>query len=241
MHPDGASEFTKAVKSQITFYELKDTVYSDELINEPTFVQSVAGYGGNIDDLLEIVEHRRKLKIIPERNMDEKTVTSQSSEPPYLAHREAMESARREIFRAARITDPEIHQAGGVTNVAIRAARQMEDKNMRGKETQARKFIKGLLKVAGVESGVSFSHSELIDEEALTRRIVSYIQAVPDVAAEVVQLEPLFVNAGIAGEVRKAIEERPIGMSGADVEAYAAELARRAANPADTEGGGGDE
>ncbi|MCL2856192.1 MAG: phage portal protein [Oscillospiraceae bacterium] len=180
-NPKRTSELTGPVKSSINFYDEKNTVYSDEIIMEKGFMWSVSGYGGQAKDLTELVEKARKLRIIADRRLDgDAQIDVSTTEAPYLSHKEAMDAAEAAIFRDARIMNPNVLMSGGVTTVAIRAAMQREDKKMVGVETEARRFVRRLLKVAGVESKlIAFKHRTLVNELEIVQMLAQGVSDLP--------------------------------------------------------------
>lgn len=217
INPKRKSELTESVKSKINFYDEKSTMYNDEVVEEKGFMWSVRGYGGKPKDLAEMMEIARKLRIIADRKLDDNAdINVATTEAPYLSHRESLERTEAEIYRDARIMNPNVLMSGGVTTVAIRAAMMREDKKMVGVETEARRFIRRLLAVAGKTSNtISFVHKTLVNELEITQRLIQWIQSgVP--VEDLIPLDPLF--AEIAKELQSAIEAKGIGMSDEDLE-----------------------
>lgn len=221
-NPQRASEFSRDVKEAITYYEIKDTVYSDTSIREPNVRYTISGYGGDAKAMRQMVEKSQKLGFIADRRLEgDARVDVQAFEPPYLSHREALEQAETAIFMWAQFTNPKVLMTGGVTAKAIALALQREDAKMVGVEGCARRFMRGFLTVAGAKSSrITFKHKRPSDD----LQVAQMLTMIPNLPDEWhVKLNPA-IPQEMQGDIITDMEAQALGQSKADITAFEVKL-----------------
>ena len=227
------TEFTKDVWEAVTYYEIKDTVYSDKSIREPNVRYTITGYGGDIKNLAETVRKMQDSGILADRRLDgESSVSVQAFELPYLSHKEALEMTETAIFMWAQYTNPKVLVTGGVTAKAIALALQREDAKMVGVEDMAREYVENYLAVFGVTaSRIMFKHVRPSDDMQ-TAQILQIM--LPDLPPKYRVILCPAVPAEMHDEIIRYMEDYEQGMTEEDREDYERLLAaERAANGAE--------
>lgn len=169
------SLLTPPVKSKINAYDLLFTFYGDELLQNKFVYWMISGYGGSAEELIAIREMAQKLGIIAADGQDAKVQPSKF-EPPHEAFKAIMEALEADIYRDASTFDPAKLAGSAQIATAIEAGQRPEDVSVKGTEREVEKCIKGIMKIAGVESKVTFTPYRMVDERGQTEQVVALVR-----------------------------------------------------------------
>ena len=217
------TELSRPVISKINYYDANETFYGKHTLGYNPITWIIQGYGGDVSELADLKKTAEELGIIADKvDPRESNVSMVTNEMPYLAHCEIQTHTENAIYRDAEIMNPRELTGGSLTNVAILTSMLGENIKFVGCEGEGKETVRRLIMLAGYEVSVDdivFTHTTVVNEEEITRRIVSLINAgfPPE---EFAALEPLFVQAGLIDVMRNAISNAMLGMSDADIAEY---------------------
>ena len=217
-NPSKKTEFSNDVRESITFYEIKDTIYSDRAIREPNVRYTVSGYGGDLKKIADIVRVSQVTGVFVPHKADEGTrVDAQAFELPHESHSKLMDAERGKVFEWFQIADPDKITGAGMREIAVRLTMAREDAKMGDAETCARQYIKRKLAVHGlIADRITFVHKKPSDDKQTSDIITAMlpdlafeyrVRLCPAIPQEMAQEIIEYQEAFIAGQTQKDIEE----------------------------------
>ena len=206
------SELTLPIRSNINAYDAIKTGFVDEILRNKLLIWEITGHGGNPTQLKEMVDKFEALGIMALRD-EEAKVNAKINTIPHTTHTVALAEIEDSIWRDAMITDAEKMTGSSMTQVAIQAATMREMKKMSNVEAEAREFVRQLLFLAGVEpETITFTHTTVSNDLEITNRLMMWVSQGHIPPEELVALEPLFAQNGLAAQIKEALLQQSIGM-----------------------------
>lgn len=179
---------TRSVMNDIEMYDRTDTLWHDEHHKTHNFYWTIAGYGGNFEDLMAIRDTINATKIIaPEGDgLNKADAKLQRVDFPFEANREALNRLENNIYKKMEVTNISAITIGNVTATAIKMAFEAEVNRVGELERENKRFIAELLEIEGIEVSpdeIEFSinliHDEVVAMQAL--KIAYDIEVPPEV------------------------------------------------------------
>jgi len=225
------SLLTPAIKTKINARDFLNTIYVSQAMTVKFLYWLISGYDGNVEELLCIIDTVNKTGIL--KSEDERTkIDAKTLEPPFNAHKYIVDALEDDIYQDAGIFNPAKVAGSAHIATAIEAGQRPEDMNVNGVQREVEEYIQGHMRLAGVESKITFRPYRMVNEAEISTRAQGWVrEGVP--LAIAARKDPMFDDSDIT-EIEKHIKGRELGMSEEDIAAYE-EMVRR-----ENEGSGGE-
>ena len=173
---DQRSELTFALKQKIDAYDRILSDFGDNLEQANDVYWVLNNFGGTFDDVAEMLEQIRRLKVIStiSDGAHPSTAEPRAFEVPYAARQAALDILRRELYRDAMAVDNDEIRGGSLTNVAIRAAYSNLNLKCDRFEWQVFGFVQGVLRLAGIETEkIAFVRQDIVNRSEIIADIAA--------------------------------------------------------------------
>lgn len=165
------------LRENIDAYDLIKSGYANDLDDASQIYWTISNAGG-MDDL-DLIQFLDRLKTVKATSLGEgQTAQSHTVEPPYGGREAILERLRADMYDDFMALDTKAISGGAVTATQIQAAYEPLNQKTDGYEYQITKFIKGILKIAGIDDMPSYTRSMIVnkDEEiALVNQLAMYL------------------------------------------------------------------
>ena len=177
------------IQEQIDAYDLIKNGFLNDLDTAQIY-WLLKGAGGRDDtDLVKFIErlHMNKVASVD----DDQSAEAVTVQIPYDAREKLLDRIERDLYKDYMALNVEDIRGGAVTATQIEAAYEPMNAKADQYEYQVIKFIKGILKVAGIDDDPSFTRSKLVnvnesvgtvleasqvlDEQYVTEKILTYL------------------------------------------------------------------
>lgn len=151
------------MRSKIDAFDLISSGYANDTDDANTIYWTVKNAAGMDDQ--DLVEMLNKLRKLHAANFDgEAEPVAHTIDLPYEAREHQLDRLEAQLYRDSMALDTEKIANGAVNIPQIKAAFEPLNEKLDLYEKQVRKFISGLLKVAGVEDTPTFKRSMLTNQ-----------------------------------------------------------------------------
>ena len=197
------------IKSKINAYDLSETSYFDDFIKTRPIYWAIEGFGGNADELVSIRKTLEALGIIA--GGDEAKVKAETVSLPWQSKKELQEALETAIFRDAQVINVQAILQGRTTATAVQFSGIAEDNKAKSLERHATEFLRKLMRLAGIEGEVKFTHKTLMDDEGIMRQLtMAHNWGVP--VSALIPIAPVF--QGRTDETLAQVEAELLGNDG---------------------------
>ena len=189
------SLLTPAIKTKFNARDFLNTIYVSEALQTKFIYWLISGYGGNAEELLKIKDTVLKMGIL--NPVDENTnIDAKTIEPPFNAHKFIVDALEDEICQDAGIFNPAKVAGSAHIATAIEAGQRPEDMNINGIQREVVEYIRGHMRLAGVESKITFKPYRMVNEAEISTRAQGWVdRGVP--LAIAARKDPMFDDADI--------------------------------------------
>jgi len=158
------------VKSKIDAYDMMLTFYTDEFLKSNFIYFMLSGYGGTVEELLEIKDAAMKLGILQQGGRDA-SMDAKTLDPPHEAFDRIMDRLEEGVYLDSMTFNPA--KVAGSANIAtaIMAGQKPEEISSGGTESHVSKCVEDLLAIRGMESEVIITPTEIIDDRSKTEMV----------------------------------------------------------------------
>lgn len=151
------------LRENIDAYDLIKSGYANDLDDASQIYWTISNAGG-MDDI-DLVQFLDRLKTVKVAQVDDGSqVQSHTTEPPYGGREAILERLRSDMYDDFMALDTKAIAGGAVTATQIQAAYEPINQKADGYEYQIAKFIKGILKLAGIDDVPSFTRSMIVNK-----------------------------------------------------------------------------
>ncbi len=174
-NPEHRSELTPAIRAKIDAYDRILSDFADNLDRANDVYWVLNNFSGTADDVAEMLEAISRLKAVA--NYSDGTGTSSTAEPrtiavPHEARQAALALLEKALYRDWMALDTAELTGGSLTNVAIRAATAALDLKTDRFEWEAFRFVRGLLRLQGIDTdAIRFTRRAIANESETVRDI----------------------------------------------------------------------
>ena len=170
-NPEHQSELI-SIKSQIDIYDLIKSGFAEDEKEAQSIYYTISNAGGM--DKKDLKEFLQNLKVFRVANTNEETnIQSHTVEVPYQSREAYLNRLENDMYRDFMIANLKDISAGNNTATAIRAAYETMDNKADRYEYCVRRFIDGILAVAGIEDKYTFKRSALVNQSEETAMVMS--------------------------------------------------------------------
>ena len=186
----------RSIKSKISAYNMAETVYFDDFIRTSPIYWAANG-GGTVED---IVQMRKQIDALRIAMMKEQgaidipaSIGAVTVDFPYQAKEALRQELEAAIFRDAQVVNTQAILSGKILVGAVRMAAKSEDNKINSMERHARKFIRAIMRIAGIDGEVKFQRTTYTDDLEIMQQAQIAVNA--DIPVEaVVPVMPLFAD-----------------------------------------------
>ena len=165
------------LRQNIDAYDLIKSGYANDLDDASQIYWTINNAGG-MDDI-DLVQFLERLKTVRVAQVDnDGQVQSHTTEPPYGGRETILERLRADMYDDFMALDTKAIAGGAVTATQIEAAYEPLNQKTDGYEYEVTRFIKGILKLAGIDDVPSYTRSMIInrgDEVALITQAAMFL------------------------------------------------------------------
>ena len=197
----------KPIKSKINAYDLSETSYFDDFIKTRPIYWAIEGFSGNADELIAARKTLEALGMISTGDGDT-NIKAETVSLPFQSKKELQEALETAIFRDAQVINVQAILQGRMTATAVQFSGIAEDNKAKSLERHATEFLRKIMRFAGIEGDVKFTHKTLMDDEGIMRQLaMAHNWGVP--ASALVPIAPVF--QGRTEETIAAVEAEKLG------------------------------
>ena len=162
-NPSKQSELV-GIREQIDCYDLIKSGYANN-VDEGSLIYWTLNNAGGMDDLdlAQFVERMKTLKATAVDNGVQ--AESHTVETPFQSREALLATLRADLYEDAMALDTKNIVGGAVTATQIRAAYEPLNSKVDQYEYCVRKFLKGILEIAGVDDEPTFTRSILVNSQ----------------------------------------------------------------------------
>lgn len=171
------SELKKSLKSKIDLYDRIFSDFGDNLDKANDVYWVLNNFGGNMADVLEMLQQIQKLKAVA--NISDGTGGGSTAEPhsfevPYQARQTALTLLEKAMYSDYMALDMKELTGGSLTNVAIKAAMTNMNLKADGFEFEAFAFVQSILRLIGIETEIiHFKRRDIVNDTEIVDNIYS--------------------------------------------------------------------
>ena len=202
-NPQRQSELV-GLREQIDCYDLIKSGYANTVDEGSLIYWTLSNAGGMSEvDLAKFVE---RMKTLHATTFDDDVkAESHSQESPYQSREALLAKLRSDLYEDAMALDTKNIADGAVTATQIRAAYEPLNSKVDQYEYCVREFLKGILKIAGIEDEPTFTRSVIVNSQ---EEIQLVIQSAPYLTDEYVTKKVLTLlgDGDLADEVLKQMD-----------------------------------
>lgn len=186
---DHISEFV-GLKEQIDCYDLIKSGFANT-VDEASIVYWTLTNAGGMDNI-DLAKFVQKLKTVHAATLeDQAQAQSHVIDPPFASREALLQRLEKDLYKDAMALNTEAIASGAVTATQIKAAYEPLNSKVDDFEFCVINFIKGILKLAGIEDEPTFTRSGIanaseeiqnviqsanyLDEEYVTRKILDIL------------------------------------------------------------------
>ena len=205
----------RSIKDKISMYNLTETMYFDDFIRTSPLYW--AANGGHIED---IVQQRQQIDALRIATVGEgreiggsASIGAVTVDFPYQAKEALRMEIEAAIFRDGEVVNTQAILAGRILVGAVRMAARAEDNLIHSIERFAKKAIRGIMRIAGIDGEVKFQRTTYTDDLEIMQQAQIAVNA--DVPVEaVVPVMPLFADR--VEETLEIVRRGHLGMNTQD-------------------------
>ncbi len=173
------SELT-GLREKIDAYDLIQSGFANDLDDASQIYWVVQNAGGMDDiDLAKFVERMKTVKAAIMED-DGAHAEAHTIDVPYLARESALAQLRDSLYRDAMALDTEKISAGQITATAIEASYENLSLKCDAYEMCINDFIKGILRLVGIEDAPTFKRSRIVNMAEDTQMVLQAAQYLDD-------------------------------------------------------------
>ena len=167
------------LREQIDCYDLIKSGFANT-VDEASYMYWAINNAGGMDDidLAKFVERMRTVHAGIVEDSGAKA-EAHTMDAPYASREALLERLERDLFKDAMALDIENIAAGANTATQIRAAYEPLNSKCDGYEYCVIAFIKGILKLAGIDDNPTFTRSTIINQQESVQTILQAAQFLP--------------------------------------------------------------
>lgn len=178
-NPERQSELT-GLRSGIDCYDLIKSGFANDLDDASQIYWTITNAGGMDDvDLAKFVERMKTVKASVVDD-DGSRAEAHTIEIPYNARQAMLDRLRSDLYEDAMALDTKDIASGNITATAINASYENLSMKCDRYETCVVEFIKGLLKLLGIEDSPTFSRSKIVNMAEDTNMVLASAQYLDD-------------------------------------------------------------
>lgn len=168
------------LREQIDCYDLIKSGFANT-VDEASIVYWTLQNAGGMDDV-DLTKFVERMKTVHAAVVEEDGATAESHtlEPPYASREALLERLNKDLYKDAMALDVENIAAGATTATQIRAAYEPLNSKVDGFEYCALEFIRGILKLAGVDDTATFTRSMIVNVEEEIQTVLQAAQYLQD-------------------------------------------------------------
>ena len=189
-NPQKQSELI-GIRESIDAYDLIKSGFANDIDDASMIYWTIQNASGMDDiDLVKFVEHMKTVKaaVVEE---DGAKAEAHTMDIPYNAREAILERLEKDLYKDYMALDTEKIAGGAVTATQIKAAYEPLNNKVDQYEYCVRKFLQGILNIAGIEDTPTFTRSKIVnvseeiqavlsvagfvDEEYLTKKILTLL------------------------------------------------------------------
>lgn len=209
-NPHKQSELV-GLREQIDCYDLIKSGYANNVDEGSLIYWTLQNAGGMDDvDLAQFVEKMKTLHAATTDNMV--SAEPHTFEAPYASREALLLKLRTDLYDDAMALDVKAIEGGAVTATQIKAAYEPLNSKADQYEYCVREFLKGLLKIAGIEDVPTFTRSIIVNNQEEMQLLIQAAQFLDQEYVTRKILE-IFGDGDKADEVLKKIAEQEIRMA----------------------------
>lgn len=209
-NPHKQSEIV-GLREQIDCYDLIKSGYANNVDEGSLIYWTLQNAGGMDDvDLSQFVEKMKTLHAATTDNMV--NAEPHTFEAPYASREALLLKLRTDLYDDAMALDVKAIEGGAVTATQIKAAYEPLNSKADQYEYCVREFLKGLLKIAGIEDTPTFTRSIIVNNQEEMQLLIQAAQFLDQEYVTRKILE-LFGDGDKADEVLQRIAENEVRMA----------------------------
>lgn len=159
------------MRENIDAYDFIKSGFANDLDDASQIYWTITNAGG-MDDI-DLAQFLEKLKRVKAATVDDgEQVQSHTVEPPYAGREAALALIRSDLYDDFMALDTKAIASGAVTATQIEAAYEPLNQKADAYEYQVTKFIKGILKVAGIDDTPSYTRSVIVNKGEEIERVI---------------------------------------------------------------------
>lgn len=169
------------LREKIDGYDLIQSGFANDLDDASQIYWTITNAGGMDDiDLVKFVERMRTIHATTVDDGGGSTAEAHTMEVPYNARQTLLAELRDGLYRDAMALDTDKISAGSITATAIEASYENLTLKCDDFETNVTEFIKGLLKLLGIEDSPTYKRSKIINMSEDTQMVLASAQYLDD-------------------------------------------------------------
>lgn len=194
------------IRSQIDAYDLIKSGFANDLDDASMIYWTLTNSGGMDDiDLAKFVERMKTVKAAVVDSDDGQSVTAHTMDVPYQSRETYLSRLEKDMYKDAMALDTDNISSGATTATQIKAAYEPLNNKADQFEYCVIDFVKGLLKLIGVDDDPTFTRSKIVN---VTEEVQTLVQAAQYLDSDYVteKILALFGDADKAEEMLKKMD-----------------------------------